>query len=249
MQQICTRTIAGIIIGLTGCAAMQTNEPAELLPRTFETTLCREVNLDYLLYLPAAYHDREQTWPLVLFLHGAGERGSDPEKLKLHGPPKRIVEGKPFPFILVAPQCPQDSWWTTHTDDLAALVDHLIQTHRVDTARVYVTGLSMGGYGTWSLITQYPDKFAAAVPICGGGDDVLARFRLGSMPVWAFHGAKDPIVPLHKSEEMVNALRQAGNSRVKLTVYPDAGHDAWTETYKNPEVYDWLLNHRRQPSE
>jgi len=249
MQKICNQAIAGIIIGLTGCAAMQPNEPAELLPRTFQAALCREVNLDYLLYLPEAYHDREQTWPLVLFLHGAGERGSDLQKLKLHGPPKRIAEGIQFPFILVAPQCPQNDWWTAKTDDLAALVDHLIQTHRVDTTRVYVTGLSMGGYGTWSLITQYPDKFAAAVPICGGGDDVLARFRLESMPVWAFHGAKDPIVPLHKSEEMVNALRQAGNPRVKLTVYPDAGHDAWTETYNNPEIYDWLLSHRRQPSE
>ena len=249
MKQAFQWTLVFLTITVTGCKTMHTPETAQLTPATFNTTLCREVSLDYLLYLPAAYNDSEQDWPLVLFLHGAGERGSDLEKLKLHGPPKLIAEGKQFPFILAAPQCPQDGWWTAKAEDLAALVDFLIQTYRVDASRVYVTGLSMGGFGMWSLITQYPDKFAAAVPICGGGDDVMARFRLRSMPVWVFHGAKDPLVPLQKSEVMVNALRQAGNPNVKFTVYPDAGHDSWTETYNNPEVYQWLLSHQRTPSQ
>ena len=217
-----------------------------LVAETYDTTLCRKVSLNYWLYLPDGYDSAEQDWPLVLFLHGAGERGSDLNKVKTHGPPRLIAEGRSFPFILVAPQCPQNAWWTDKTHELAALVEHVTHTCRVDLSRRYVTGLSMGGYGTWSLITHYPELFAAAVPICGGGDDALARFRLRSIPVWAFHGAKDPVVPLRKSEEMVNVMRQFGNRQVQLTVYPQADHDSWTDTYNNPDVYDWLLSHQRK---
>ncbi len=219
-----------------------------LIARTFDTTLRRSVQLNYLLYLPAGYALSDEPWPLGLFLHGAGERGDDLELVKVHGPTRLIAEGRQMPFILLAPQCPDGHWWTQKADALAALVMHMIETHRVDRSRVYVTGLSMGGFGTWTLMTHYPDLFAAAVPICGGGDTILAQFRLQSMPVWTFHGADDPVVPLHKSEEMVDALRASGNANVKLTVYPHVGHDAWTETYNNPEVYDWLLSHRKQPS-
>lgn len=245
------RLVSGLIILLTtltmaGCMNKETTAQTDKQTGLFETKVSRDVRLAYLLYLPEGYEATEQKWPLVLFLHGAGERGSDLEKLKIHGPTKLAAAGKQFPFILVAPQCPQDGWWTAKTEDLAMLVDHIAETYRVYTSRLYVTGLSMGGYGTWSLITQYPDKFAAAIPICGGGDDVLARFRLQTMPVWAFHGAKDNVVPLRKTEEMVNALRQVGNPNVKLTVYPEANHDSWTETYNNPEVYEWLLSHAKR---
>jgi predicted peptidase len=113
----------------------------------------------------------------------------------------------------------------------------------VDRERQYVTGLSMGGFGTWALISRYPQRFAAAVPICGGGDRYVAR-RLRDVPVWAFHGAKDGTVPVQASVEMVEAVKKAGGD-AQLTVYPEAQHDSWTETYNNPKVYEWLLSHRR----
>jgi predicted peptidase len=202
------------------------------------------VKLDYLLYLPADYEEHE-SWPLLLFLHGAGERGDDLELVKKHGPPKLIEGGKEFPFIVVSPQCPKDRWWTSELIALSALVDEIEKKYKVDPDRIYVTGLSMGGFGTWALAGYSPRRFAAIVPICGGGESLVGRMLLRRMPVWAFHGAKDPVVPLQRSEDMVNALRASGNSEAKLTVYPEAGHDSWTETYENAELYDWLLSHKR----
>lgn len=200
------------------------------------------VQLDYLLYLPEDYESQDR-WPLLLFLHGAGERGSDLELVKKHGPPKLIAEGRDFPFIVVSPQCPKHRWW--HEYELVALLDDLARRHRVDTDRIYVTGLSMGGFGTWSLAAYARDRLAAIAPICGGGDRQRAKY-FSHLPVWAFHGAKDTGVPPERSLEMIEALRQAGGTP-RLTIYPDAGHDAWTETYNNPEFYEWLLSHKRQP--
>jgi predicted peptidase len=198
--------------------------------------------LRYLLFLPQGYaDDAQKQWPLMLFLHGAGERGDDLEKVKVHGPPK-IVSAKPdFPFIVISPQCPTGKRW--EAAELAQLVDHVAGTYRVDKERMYITGLSMGGYGTWSIIAEHPKLFAAAVPICGGGDSETAE-KIGKLPIWAFHGAMDGVVPLSRSQQMVDAINQAGGS-AKLTVYPEAGHDSWTETYDNPEVYTWLLGHKR----
>jgi predicted peptidase len=126
---------------------------------------------------------------------------------------------------------------------LDALLDHIVYRYRIDQERIYVTGLSMGGFGTWRLAAQYPDRFAAIAPICGGGDPRDAP-RISQLHVWAFHGAKDTIVEPEKSREMVDALKKAG-SDVKLTIYPEAGHDSWTKTYNNPELYTWFLEHRR----
>jgi predicted peptidase len=132
-------------------------------------------------------------------------------------------------------------WW--NDKKLMELLDKVIASHSVDTDRLYLTGLSMGGFGTWQLASEYPDKFAAIVPICGGGKPERV-VNLKNVPVWVFHGAKDPAVAIAKSEEMVNALRECGGN-VKFTVYPDAGHDSWTETYNNPELYEWFLEHRK----
>ncbi len=125
-----------------------------------------------------------------------------------------------------------------------ALLDEVAATHKVDKDRIYVTGLSMGGFATWSLAAAYPDKFAALIPICGGGNTSDAK-KIKHLPVWVFHGAKDTTVPASRSEAMVKALKDAGAENVKFTLYPDAGHDSWTETYRNPEVWDWLLKQRR----
>ncbi len=148
-----------------------------------------------------------------------------------------------LPFIIVSPQCPKERRWIDQTDVLINLLDDIIERYSVDQSQVYLTGLSMGGQGTWKLATDYPHRFAAIVPICGRGDTVLARRSLKKMPVWVFHGAKDKIVPISKSEEMVEALRQAGSTTVKFTAYPDADHDSWNRTYTNPQLYDWFLEH------
>jgi len=202
--------------------------------------------LQYLKYLPQNYDAAEtENFPLMLFLHGGGEVGDDIELVKKHGPPKLIEQGKQFSFIIISPQNPENRLW----DDgaLKQLLDEIIASHRADRQRIYLSGLSRGGFGTWRTAIQYPELFAAVIPICGGGTPSYAS-RLKDVPVWAFHGARDQVVPLSNSVEMVEALQRAGGE-VKLTVYPEAGHDSWTETYNNPEVYDWLLSHRKQSAD
>lgn len=203
-----------------------------------------DVNLKYLIALPEDYASQEK-WPLVLFLHGKGERGDDLELVKKHGPPKLVAEGKKFPFILISPQCPIDRWWQPL--DLMALLDQVSAEYNVDADRVYVTGLSMGGFGTWSLVHFAPQRFAAIAPICGGGFPIWVQ-DFAHVPAWVFHGEKDPVVPVEYSRQMVEALEKA-NADVRLTVYPEATHDSWTETYANPKLYEWLLSHRRQAKE
>lgn len=199
-----------------------------------------KVQMDYLLYLPNDY-DSHQSWPLVVFLHGAGERGDDLELVKKHGPPKLISEGREFPFIVVSPQCRTDRQW--EPIELTALLDKVVNSHKVDQDRIYVTGLSMGGFGTWRLAAYTPDRFAAIAPICGGGEPRWAR-RFAYLPTWAFHGAKDQVIPVERSQQMIDALRDNG-SQAKLTIYPQAEHDSWTETYDNPKLYEWLLSQKR----
>jgi predicted peptidase len=212
---------------------------------TFEVRIVRTVHLRYLLFLPEDYGaDPNRRWPLILFLHGAGERGDDLELVKRHGIPKIVERQKDFPFITVSPQCPKGSWWTAEIEALSALLDKIEESYAVDVDRIYLTGLSMGGYGTWHLAMAHPDRFAAIAPICGGGDPEKACV-LKDVPVWVFHGAKDPVVPLEESESMVQALKACGG-KVRFTIYPDAEHDSWTQTYDNPELYKWFLRHTRR---
>ena len=208
--------------------------------KSFEGKITITAKLNYLLFLPADYGKSRKSWPLVLFLHGSGESGNDLAKVKVHGPPKLVEANGPFPFILVSPQSPGRGW---NPDVLNALLGSIIKQYRVDKDRVYLTGLSMGGYGTWSLAAAHPEKFAAIAPICGGGNPADAA-KLVKIPTWVFHGAKDNTVPLKRSEEMVEALKAAGGDP-KFTIYPDAGHDCWTATYDNPELYQWLLAQKR----
>jgi predicted peptidase len=193
----------------------------------------------YLLYTPA--EDVARPWPLILFLHGAGERGDDLGLVKLQGLPKRLSEGATLPLMVVAPQCPAGQRWAV--ESLTALLNEVERNQPVDPDRVYVTGMSMGGAGTWALATAHPNRFAAIAPVCGRGDP-SAVCAIAHVPVWAFHGARDDVVPLSESEVMVEALRRCG-ADVLFTVYPEAGHDSWTETYANPELYAWFLQHRR----
>jgi predicted peptidase len=200
---------------------------------------------------------------LIVFLHGAAERGVQLDSVLRQGLPRLLGGGPDLSpaeqsvaadisdrFIVVAPQCaPYEVW-----DDLAllALLDELAGDTSIDPARIYLTGLSMGGFGVWSLGLRHPDRFAALAPICGGGRiaDVKAAARLYAavmerLGIWAFHGANDLVVPVDESIRMVEALQLAGVPGAKLTIYPDADHDAWTATYANPELYRWLLRHSR----
>lgn len=218
-----------------------------LTTATFEKPVTRTVRLDYLISLPAGYDEQsDRRWPLMLFLHGAGERGDDVNRLRVNGIPRVIDRGDALPFIIVCPQCPPKTLWAAQLDALDALLQEIEATYPVDHERVYLTGLSMGGNGTWHLAAAYPDRFAAIAPICGWGDfwvgfpDQVSVLK--DVPTWAFHGAKDTIVPLSGSQVLVDKLKAAGGD-VRLTVYPEATHDSWTETYDNPELYTWLLSH------
>ena len=218
-----------------------------LTAERFEQPITRTVRLDYLLSLPAGYGDEpERRWPLILFLHGAGERGDDINRVRTHGIPKVVDAGAEMPFITVSPQCPMGTLWAAQLDALDALLQEIVARHAVDTASVYLTGLSMGGNGTWHFAAAYPDRFAAIAPVCGWGD-FFAGFPervclLKHVPVWAFHGAQDTVVPLAGSQVLVDKILECGGD-VRLTIYPDAAHDSWTETYDNPELYTWFLSH------
>jgi predicted peptidase len=239
-----------LLLGLSACStpkkftAMKPGQTAQ----QFHLERKQVLAADYLLFLPAGYGaDPAKRWPLILFLHGAGERGTNLWLVAKHGPPKIAAAETNLPFIVVSPQCPDGKIWSD--DLLLALLDDIENKYAVDTHRVYLTGLSMGGFGTWSLGLSHPERFAAIAPICGGGNFITPlladKSTLASLPVWAFHGAKDPVVPLEESERMVNYLKKIGVREVKLTVYPDAQHDCWTQTYANPELFAWFLEHSR----
>ena len=199
--------------------------------------------MEYLLFLPESYaQSTNQKFPLILFLHGAGERGSDLDSVKRHGIPKIVETNPDFPFIAVSPQCPEDSWWTSELHTINGLIEEVVEKYQVDTSRIYLTGLSMGGFGTWSLASMYPERFAAIAPVCGGGEVRQILRSLVEMPIWTFHGQKDDVIPFSRSEEIVTALKKHGSS-IKFTIYPEAGHDSWTKTYDNPELYKWFLKH------
>ncbi len=198
----------------------------------------KKVSINYLLYLPKDYEQKEEL-PLLLFLHGAGERGNDLNLVKRHGPPKLIKQGKDFPFVIVSPQCPENTRWQPEV--LIALLDEIIDEYKIDKNRIYVTGLSMGGNGTWRLASEIPERLAAIIPICGWGDP-FAVCMMGKLPIWTFHGAKDNVVPITSTDILVDRLK-ACNGNVEYTIYPEADHDSWTETYNNQKIYEWLLSH------
>jgi len=201
--------------------------------------------LDYLIAMPEGYDAEGDAVPLLLFLHGAGERGNDLNKVKMHGPPKMVERGHKFNAVIVSPQCPADSWWPQQTDMLIALIDKIEAQHNIDTPRIYVTGLSMGGYGTFALCARQPNRFAAAVPICGGGDYFEAR-QLSTLPMWVFHGEADRVVPVEESKRMVRIMNQAGGKQAKLTVYEGVGHNSWDKAYADQTMWAWLFEQKRK---
>jgi len=202
-------------------------------------------NIQYWLFLPTDESAKtEDGFPLLLFLHGAGERGTNAEAVKTHGPPKFCADpelAKTWRFITVSPQCPGVRFWSPA--QMRRLIENVCKEYPVDKSRVYVTGLSMGGFGTWGLIAEASDMIAAAAPLCGGYDVSFAP-KMAKTPIWAFHGDADGAVKYEYTKNLVAAIRAEGNEDVKFTTYPGVGHDCWTRTYANPQLYDWFLSHQ-----
>lgn len=243
--------LAGLFETKNGDKSLLSNSPAAM-DRAWWAGLKRKIGepvITHLTYLPPTYEaNPAQRWPLVLFLHGKGERGDNISQIKEAALPSRLEYDHgfraQFPAIVVAPQCPAGEWWSNH--ELAAVLDVVQAKYRVDPDRVYVTGMSMGGYGTWALATEFPDRFAAIAPICGGGDMAEAA-RLAHLPIWAFHGHNDNVVPFEESERMVDALHKLGGD-IRFTAYRECGHDAWTSAYSDPELFAWMFSHTRKSS-
>lgn len=232
--------VSALLCGAITARAAEEPAPSHQAEKYFASKTKPSAKLGYLLYLPANYQDSQKRWPLMLFLHGSGESGANLAQVKRHGPPKVVESRTDFPFVLVSPQSPGHGW---NTELLNELLDQILRDYRVDADRVYLTGLSMGGFGTWALAAAHPEKFAAIAPICGGGNPSDAK-KLAPLPTWVFHGAKDDTVPPQRSQAMVEAIKAAGGNP-QFTLYPEAGHDSWTVTYDNPEFYDWLLKQKR----
>jgi poly(3-hydroxybutyrate) depolymerase len=206
----------------------------------FEKVIVPDINdnYNYLVYKPPGY-EKKKDWPLILFLHGVKEGSNNLDLVKKTALPQILEEGKDLPFVVICPQCREKQVWDE--DKLIKLLDKVVEKYSVDKNRIYLTGESMGGYGSWSLGYTYPERFAAIAPICGGGRASQAA-KLKNVPIWAFHNENDDIVLSSESQDMVDAVNKAGGN-AKLTIYPDSGHDAWTQTYKNDQLYEWFLEH------
>lgn len=275
---------------------------AHLVRRRHDSKVTR-TSREYFVYLPVGYQSETgRKWPVILFLHGGGERGDGGEDLKYalrYGPLMEAwTQGRDLPFIIINPQMPRfeptpadrpplaerssegvpprrdygdrpeppmarlaassapsaegnpyPEWmrWPSLEDELLAMVDDTLSTYRADAKRVYVTGLSYGGYGTWFLGTRHPQRWAAIAPVCGGGDPkIVGRLADDKLPVWIFHGGRDTVVPPSRSLEMAVAIEAAGHPEVRLTVHEDLGHNVWTRVYEGQDLYSWFLEHRRQ---
>ncbi len=231
---------------------------AEPVPMTFKATDGTEV-----LYRFAAPEkmDRSTEYPLVVFLHGSGQRGTD-NKAQLNHGVNDILKGAADlgePVFLIAPQCPTGRWWAESTPDrlelndaggknslldaVLALVEDTAKKNPIDRKRIYITGLSMGGFGTWDMLARSPQTWAAAIPICGGGQ-AKAAGNFKEIPIWIFHGATDDVVPPKASGMMATELDRIGG-KAKLTMYPGVGHDSWTQTYRDAEVIKWLFAQKK----
>lgn len=242
----------------------------ELLPsQVMSTEFFTDVNgtkLPYRLYVPESY-SKDKDYALLIFLHGSGERGYDGQAPVNQHPYiiNRIINGEyKDECIIIAPQCAPDYQWTdspwgngsysmeeykktVYMKAVEGLINNLELKYSIDEDRLYVTGISMGGYGTWDMIERNPDMFAAAIPICGGGDPSLAR-RIKHIPIWIFHGSADPLVPVSGSRDMANALEKVGSTQYKYTEYPGVQHESWVQAYREEDLLDWLFAQKRDPN-
>ena len=207
--------------------------------RTFKSSNENEKQIDYIIYYPEKHMTINDSLPLLLFLHGAGERGRDIQQIKRHGIPNLISEGREFPFICIAPQCSEDGYWDQepYILTLIRLIMYVKETHNID--NIVGTGLSMGGFGIIAIAVNDPSLFSAIIPICGGANQLHIK-NLRNLPIWLFHGRDDDVIPVENSIAIYKEVGKI-NQNIKLTIYEGVSHDSWTETYKNDKVYKWLL--------
>jgi len=222
-------------------SAQRPSAPTPLPQDGFAITRPIPKTIRFLVSVPKDYKThRHDKFPLILFLHGSGERGFDLNDVRKHGPPKEIAAGRELPFVIVSPQCDTGKNWDT--DQLSVLLDEIEKRYRVDKEREYLTGLSMGGFGTWALAIAEPNRFAAIAPISGGGDpDAVAVLK--DVPVWVTHGDSDPTVSIEQDRRMVDALKAAGGD-VRFDVIVGGQHDVWSDVYRKDDLYTWFLTHR-----
>ena len=202
--------------------------------------------LKYVLYYPKDYDlNKKEKYPLMLFLHGGGESGDSLALVKRNGPLMLVdQQGKQFPFLILAPQNPhKDKWWDTKA--IMELLNTVIADNRVDTNRIYLTGLSRGGGASWQLAVEYPKKFAALAVVCGMAPVPYAGWLDKNLPIWVFHGTADPLIPISGAIEMVNKLKGLGHE-VKLTSYEGVGHNSWGRAYREPELYEWFMKQKKK---
>ena len=215
-------------------------QPGKQIEMTFKTSDNAEV--PYLLYLPEDYQaGGEKSFGVMLFLHGRGESNGPLSLVAKWGPPRFAARGDKLPWIIVSPQCPRTDSWSSDTQQtrLTELLDAVVAQHNVDPERIFLTGLSMGGYGSWKLAARHPERFAAVAPVCGGGKPEDAE-KLAGIPIWVFHGDQDLAVPFKRSVEMVEAIKAAGGTKVRFTTLEYIGHNCWSAAYATPELYQWM---------
>ena len=252
------RSLYALLLAASGIVTPALQADDGFAAQTYKPADANSIN--YRIHTPEGM-DAKASYPLVLFLHGAGERGDDNSSQLLHGARAILAYSikNNQPVIIVVPQCPPNQQWVdapwgadshTMSKDPAPPMRRVIELLNVtlaklpvDKARVYVTGLSMGGFGTWDLIQRLPTRFAAAMPVCGGGDTQLAK-AIKEVPIWAFHGGNDTIVMTQRSRAMIAALKEAGG-KPSYTEYPGVDHNAWTQTYADDAVLKWLFDQLR----
>jgi predicted peptidase len=260
MKALAVAVLAGAVLSGSQAAGVEPKEGSlDLLEK--KTYADADGKLPYRLLKPMTV-ESDRKYPLVVLLHGAGERGDDNEKQLIHGVPEFLKpeNRRNYPCFLIAPQCPEGKKWvevdwgadTTMQPKepsepmrlVLGLIDQVQKDYPIDPKRIYITGLSMGGFGTWDAIARRPDLFAAAVPVCGGGDESTAP-KISKIPIWAFHGSKDPAVKVAQTLRMVEALRKAGGDP-GITIYPGEGHASWVPAYRDAAMMKWLFAQKKE---
>lgn len=242
------------LLALSACATLEPaheSEPASVAEADmttgflFDTVTVGNAERSFAVYVPRDYTPDRQ-WPVIVFLNGSGECGTDGQKhLAVGLPPAIMLNAKEWPFIGVFPQKPdQRSAWLDHDDLVQAALDKTLAAYSTDKSRVYLTGLSQGGRGTWEIGAKHPDKFAAIAPVCGWGDPATLAPALAKTPCWAFHGEKDTAVPPSGTKNIIAALEKL-NAPAKMTIYPDADHNSWDRAYRNEKLGEWFLTHKK----
>jgi len=216
--------------------------------KKMEKVVSKKLELDYYLHLPDGYENEpDRKWPMLVYLHGGGACKDETRSGLLPVLPTFIVKAiteNNYPFILISPQCPSLSW-TLYFEELYALITDVMGDYNADSSRIYLTGLSLGGYGTWDFAIRYPDLLAAIAPLCASCSYWWETAKIRHLPVWIFHGALDNSVPINDAVRMVNYMKDTGAEEVKMTVYGELYHHIWETVYADPALYEWFLQHQK----